>query len=184
MWLPLRVISCWVFLSFFQMVGAETVDAGREMTAAQTSLGADAIVVGMLGYTHWPGAVRTLEICITRTAPQAASIAQQIEQSPSEWPMAVRTIEADVPIPASCDAVYFGGWTVAAQLHALRKLAHKPVLTIGHGPDFCSNGGIFCMQSVDGQTRFEVNIDGVTRSGLRINAQVLRLAKPRKVSVP
>ena len=181
--LALRLTLLASFLGFVQMTGAVTVDAGQEWMAAQTSLGAGAIVAGMLGYTHWPGAPRTLEICITHGSPHRSAIVQQLEQVRFDWPWAVRTIGANVTPPASCDAVVFDGWTESAQLQALRGLAHKPVLTIGMGAAFCSDGGIFCLQSVDGQTRFEVNIDGVTRSCLRINAQVLRLALPRKASV-
>jgi hypothetical protein len=93
-------------------------------------------------------------------------------------PVVARDIAVDTPVPSNCDLVFFMGWTPARQQAALRDLAQRPVLTIGPGADFCSDGGMFCLESHVEGTHFEVNLDAVARSGLRMHPQVLRLARP------
>lgn len=158
---------------------AVTPDQSRSLAGAETPLSTAAIVSGILNYTAWPGPSRGLTVCITRNSREANELVQQLELNKSRHQLVLKRIEADSPLPDSCDLVYFEAWSNSAMRQALRKLDHKPVLTIGHEPDFCSDGGLFCLSKAGNSTRFEVNLDAVTRSGLRVNAQVLRLAKPR-----
>ncbi|MBB4843509.1 hypothetical protein HNP55_002032 [Paucibacter oligotrophus] len=138
-----------------------------------------AIVAGILNYTVWPGPSRSLSACITGSQREALDLLQQLEQSKIRHQLLLIRVEANSPLPGACDLVYFEGWNGPAARSALRKLDRKPVLTIGYEPEFCSDGGLFCLSKAGSSTRFEVNLDAVTRSGLRVNAQVLRLAKPR-----
>lgn len=154
-------------------------DHAHNLAGAETPLSTAAIVAGILNYTAWPGPSRSLSACITRSSREAHDLLQQLEQSKIRHPLLLLRVEANSPLPEACDLVYFEGWSGPAARSALRKLDRKPVLTIGHEPEFCSDGGLFCLSKAGSSTRFEVNLDAVTRSGLRVNAQVLRLAKPR-----
>jgi len=149
------------------------------MAGAETPLSTAAIVAGILNYTAWPGPGRNLNICITLSGRDGKELAQQLEQGKSRHPIVLTRIEANAALPDSCDLIFFDGWSGSASRQALRKLDHKPVLTIGFEAEFCTDGGLFCLSKAGSSTRFEVNLDAVTRSGLRVNAQVLRLAKPR-----
>lgn len=158
---------------------ASATDHAHYLAGAETPLSTAAIVAGILNYTAWPGPSRSLTVCISRSSREAPDLAQQLEQTKTRHQLLLTRIEANTPLPENCDLVYFDGWSAPAARMALRKLDHKPVLTIGHEPEFCSDGGLFCLSKAGSSTRFEVNLDAVTRSGLRVNAQVLRLAKPR-----
>ncbi len=50
-------------------------------------------------------------------------------------------------------------------------------LTVGDSKDFCARGGMVGLQIQDGRLVLEVNLVVVSRSGLKISAQLLKLAK-------
>jgi len=175
----LLVLRLWLALSLSLGMGATLA---QSVAIAETPLSPAAIVMGMLGYTSWPGPARTLKLCVSRGAPDAAALAGAIEQARATRALELAIIEVDQVPASACDLVYFDGWDAELQRKALRALAARPVLSIGWGAEFCSDGGLFCLERGEAQTRFEVNLDAVARSGLRVNALVLRLAKPRKVA--
>ncbi len=63
------------------------------------------------------------------------------------------------------DAANQQGWLDAAR--------GRPVLTIGHGPAFCTRGGHICFAREGGRPPFEINLSATQASGLRINARLL-----------
>lgn len=184
-WRPVLALLCGLLLMTGRGALADgPVEAPRAVAVAETTLGIGAIVAGILSYTAWPGEARTIQVCVTRTAPDAAAILAQLEQGKPTRPLATRSIEPNQTVPGACDAVYFDAWTPEAQRASLRSLATRPVLTLGRGAEFCSDGGLFCLEpgSSTPGLRFEVNLDAVARSGLRVNPLVLRLARPRPAS--
>jgi hypothetical protein len=145
---------------------------------AQSSLSKGAILQAILGYTRWPQPRAALVVCVTRTAADAGDIQRQLRPESDGRLLALRLIEADRDLPTDCDVAYFDGWSPDVRHAALRAVAARPVLTLGLGAEFCSDGGLFCLEPVAGSTQFEVNLDSVARSGLHIHPQVLRLAHP------
>uniref|UniRef100_UPI003137AACB YfiR family protein n=1 Tax=Variovorax sp. YR752 TaxID=1884383 RepID=UPI003137AACB len=45
------------------------------------------------------------------------------------------------------------------------------------GADFCSDGGMFCLEPAAPSVRFGANLDAIARSGLRVHPMVLRIAR-------
>lgn len=152
--------------------------AGTPLAAADSEFAPAEVVSRIVAYTRWPGEPRPLVACISRQADDAAALVARLHAPEAPRPMVARDIAVDTVVPSICDLVYFMGWTPARQQAALRDLAQRPVLTIGPGADFCSDGGMFCLDSRSDGTHFEVNLDAVARSGLRVHPQVLRLARP------
>ncbi|MCV2352465.1 YfiR family protein [Paucibacter sp. Y2R2-4] len=150
---------------------------------AQSALPTGAILQGIISYTAWPQRPQPLGLCISRSAPDAQDIARQVQALHDGRTLEISLIEANQPLPAYCHAVFLDGWNAESLRTVLRSLAHQAVLTLGRGPEFCSDGGMFCLDAVEGRTRFEVNLDAVARSGLRVHPQVLRLAKPTQRKV-
>ncbi|VVQ25624.1 hypothetical protein PS928_06100 [Pseudomonas fluorescens] len=62
-------------------------------------------------------------------------------------------------------------------------LIGRPVLSISEGSDQCTVGSLFCLWGSDDQVSFEVNLDSVARSGVRIHPSVLQLSR-RKPAAP
>lgn len=159
---------------------AQALPSLPQAVVAQSALATGAILQAIVSYTRWPQRPASLGLCISRSASDAQEIARQVQPLHDGRQLDVHLIEANqTPLPAQCQAVYLEGWQPEALRQLLRSLAHQPVLTLGRGPEFCSDGGMFCLESLDGRTRFEVNLDAVARSGLRVHPQVLRLAQPQ-----
>jgi hypothetical protein len=57
------------------------------------------------------------------------------------------------------------------------------VVSISEGGDQCTVGSLFCLRVGDEQVSFEVNLDSVARSGVRIHPSVLQLSR-RKPAAP
>ena len=68
--------------------------------------------------------------------------------------------------------------TLLPQLHAER------MLTVSDIPDFAARGGILGLKIVDNRIRFEANLLAAKRAGLRLSAQLLRLADVVKERLP
>lgn len=153
--------------------------SARWQPVADSALSPGAVVAGILLYTRWPQERQPLQACLGRQGPETQQLRQQLPTSHAGRPLLLLDIEVDQPPPLQCDLIFFEGWNPALQRQVLRGLAHRPVLTLGLGAEFCSDGGLFCLQPQAGNTRFEVNLDAVARSGLRVHPQVLRLARPR-----
>ena len=62
-------------------------------------------------------------------------------------------------------------------------LTGRPVLSISESDDLCTVGSLFCLRVTDDQVSFEVNLDSVARSGVRIHPSVLQLSR-RKPAAP
>jgi YfiR/HmsC-like len=136
------------------------------------------VIYGILRYTQWPRLSDPLRLCISRDAPDAGEIRRQMPGTVHGRELAVVFIGEDVRPIERCDAVYLDGWPVETVRDKLRALAGQPVLTLGRGADFCTDGGMFCLQAHPGATRFEVNLNAISLSGLRVHPRVLRLARP------
>jgi hypothetical protein len=59
----------------------------------------------------------------------------------------------------------------------VRLVKNRSVLTISDGKQFSRNGGIIGLVTVDNKVSFEINTDALDRAGLKVNSQVLRMAK-------
>jgi hypothetical protein len=59
----------------------------------------------------------------------------------------------------------------------LLEVAGTPVLTVADTPAFAAHGGMVGFASEAGKVRFEINLGHAERSGLRISAKLLALAR-------
>lgn len=73
--------------------------------------------------------------------------------------------------------LYFGGTDVNSRTSILAELANSAVLTIGEGEEFAEQGGIISFFLQHNRVRFLINPKKAKRVNLRINVQLLSLAK-------
>lgn len=59
----------------------------------------------------------------------------------------------------------------------LMEVAGAPVLTVADTPAFAAHGGMVGFAEDEGKVRFEINLGHAERSGLRISAKLLALAR-------
>jgi YfiR/HmsC-like len=151
-------------------------------TPAVSTLDPASVVLRIMDYTQWPGERRPTLLCVTRGGAVGMALVLAVTSATPAPALAVMTIEPDRAPAANCDVVVIEGWRAAPMRDVLRALATRPVLTVGLGPEFCSDGGMACLSGVVGGVSFEVNTDAVARAGLRVNPRVLLLTRPRATS--
>lgn len=156
--------------------------AVRKSAADQLSRNVAQVVRGIVGYSRWPGG-NDAEIQLCVLAPtahlQALKFSYPLAAMPQQQLEVVQVRLEDVlgPNAGGCDAVYLGDIPAAARAGVLKELVGKPVLTISECSGHCNDGSLFCLRFAGSAVMFEVNLDSVARSGIRINPHVLKLSQ-------
>jgi hypothetical protein len=133
------------------------------------------VVQGIISYTYWPSQPHILQFCIvgaTRYRPQLLS---DLRGTPGR-PLQPRLIQrAYAPLMRGCDILYFSADTPATR-QALQGI-DRAALTISERDPACRGGAMFCLRIGAGALSFDLNLDAVTRSGLRVDPKVLMLGR-------
>ncbi|SCZ33642.1 MULTISPECIES: YfiR family protein [unclassified Pseudomonas] len=141
------------------------------------------VVLGILSYARWPVEPAQLQLCIVGPTQYTDDLVKGTTQATGR-PVTVQRLLADHPnIATDCNAVYIGRLTGDERTRLFDSLIGKPVLSISEGGDQCTVGSLFCLRVGDEQVSFEVNLDSVARSGVRIHPSVLQLSR-RRPAVP
>ena len=186
-WATERVVRCKHAL----LVGLLCLLTGVAMAQPQTPVGmaeqraqsVTQVVLGILSYARWPVEPAQLHLCIVGPTEYTDDLVKGTTQATGR-PVAVRRLLADNPaIVSECDAVYIGKLTADERSRLFTSLIGHPVLSISEGGDQCTVGSLFCLRVGDEQVSFEVNLDSVARSGVRIHPSVLQLSR-RKPAAP
>jgi len=186
-WATERVVRCRHVL----LVGLLCLLTGVAMAQPQTPAGmaeqraqaVTQVVLGILSYARWPVEPAQLRLCIVGPTEYTDDLVKGTTQATGR-PVTVRRLLADNPaIVSECDAVYIGKLTADERSRLFSSLIGHPVLSISEGGDQCTVGSLFCLRVSDEQVSFEVNLDSVARSGVRIHPSVLQLSR-RKPAAP
>ncbi|OYQ19243.1 hypothetical protein B7L09_13720 [Pseudomonas mandelii] len=141
------------------------------------------VVLGILSYARWPVEPAQLRLCVVGPTQYTDDLVKGTTQATGR-PVVVRRLLADNPsIVSECDAVYIGKLTDDERRQLFASLTGRPVLSISESDDQCTVGSLFCLKVTDDQVSFEVNLDSVARSGVRIHPSVLQLSR-RKPAAP
>ncbi|MFJ4348859.1 YfiR family protein [Pseudomonas sp. NPDC089401] len=163
---------------------AGPAQADGSATSAQAQQRAKAVtqvVLGILSYARWPVEPMPLRLCLVGPTEYADDLIKGNAQN-SGQPLQVRRLLADDrQLPAACDAVYIGKLDLGQRDRLFQAISGHPVLSISEADDPCTVGSLFCLRVGDQQVAFEVNLDSVARSGVRIHPSVLQLSRRRAV---
>jgi len=141
------------------------------------------VVLGILSYARWPVEPTQLRLCIVGPTEYTDDLVKGTTQATGR-PVTVRRLLADNPsIVSECDALYIGKLTGEERSRLFASVTGRPVLSISESDDPCTVGSLFCLRVGDEQVSFEVNLDSVARSGVRIHPSVLQLSR-RKSAAP
>jgi YfiR/HmsC-like len=136
-----------------------------------------AFVAKVPQFVEWPSSPGgVIDLCVTASEEFSAALRTFVDGDvANERGMVVREISPLESIEG-CDLLFISG-TGAQEGRALLAAAGSlPILTVGDSLTVMDDGGMIGLRMVDGQVRFEVNPDAAANAGLRISAQLLRLA--------
>ncbi|MHC8322417.1 YfiR family protein [Pseudomonas sp. GB2N2] len=160
-------------LSGFAFAQAQTPPGMADQRAQSVTQ----VVLGILGYARWPVEPAQLRFCIVGPTEYTDDLVKGTTQATGR-PVTVSRLLADNPsIVSDCDAVYIGKLTSEERSRLFASLTGHPVLSISESDDPCTVGSLFCLRVGDDQVSFEVNLDSVARSGVRIHPSVLQLSR-------
>ena len=186
-WATERVVGCkqvvlaglLCLLTGVAFAQPETVESKADQRARSVTQ----VVLGILSYARWPVEPQQLRLCIVGPTEYTDDLVKGTTQATGR-PVIVRRLLADNPaIAGECDAVYIGKLTSDERSRLFASLTGRPVVSISEGGDQCTVGSLFCLRVGDEQVSFEVNLDSVARSGVRIHPSVLQLSR-RKPAAP
>lgn len=154
-------------------------DQATTTRAEQRAESVTQVVLGILSYARWPVEPAQLQLCIVGPTQYTDDLVKGTTQATGR-PVTVQRVLADHPsIATDCNAIYIGRLTHDERTRLFASLIGKPVLSISEGGDQCTVGSLFCLRVADEQVSFEVNLDSVARSGVRIHPSVLQLSRRR-----
>lgn len=138
------------------------------------------VVLGILSYARWPTEPTQLQLCVIGPTEYTDDLLKGATQS-SGRPVHVRRLLTNNPtIPSDCNAVYLGKLSAQERSYLFSRLNGLAVLSISEDGNQCTVGSLFCLHISDQKVSFEVNLDSVSRSGVRIHPSVLQLSRRRE----
>lgn len=134
------------------------------------------VVLGIVSFTRWPSTPVRLHLCVTGRPDYAAGLTDTLQAGSTV--LDVQRVRFDDPaLGLACDVVYLGSVGDDQRARVRAALAGRPVLTIAEHDESCTAGAMFCL-AVDGErVTFDINLDAVARSGVRVHPNVLNLAR-------
>ncbi|WP_321787943.1 YfiR family protein [Burkholderia pyrrocinia] len=134
------------------------------------------VVLGIISFTRWPTTPVRLHLCVTGRPDYARGLTDTLQAGSTM--LDVQRVRFDDPaLGMVCDVVYLGTLSDDERTKVRAAVAGHPVLTISEHDPSCTAGGMFCL-NVDGErVSFDINLDAVARSGVRVHPNVLNLAR-------
>lgn len=146
--------------------------ASPDAVAASTAR----MVGAILEYTRWPSARPVVRLCLTGAARHAGRFAD-IHLSSGAPVELVAMGGQGAASPDRCDALYIGRQDAASMRRLIAGAQGQPVVTIAEDDPDCRGGAMFCLLYAPQSLSFQLSIDAVSRSAVRIDPRVLRLSK-------
>lgn len=160
-------------------VCAQALAGEPSAQAQQRAKAVTQVVLGILSYARWPAEPNPLRLCLVGPTEYADDLIKGTAQS-SGQPLQVRRLLAgNASLASACDAVYIGKLEPGERDRLFQSISGHPVLSITEADDPCTVGSLFCLRVSDQQVAFDVNLDSVARSGVRIHPSVLQLSRRR-----
>ncbi len=145
--------------------------------AGQPDMSANRIVSGIISFTHWPGKSGLPRLCIFSSA-RHISFSQQLSATSPAKTFDVSYLSNKVNLSTlQCDAIYFGTESPQQQSEILQSVRGRPTLSIAENNPDCTLGAVFCLLMNQKPPAFSVNLDSLSRSGVRVNPDVLLLSR-------
>ncbi|ATF48509.1 YfiR family protein [Citrobacter sp. C348] len=137
-----------------------------------------AMVSGIVSYTRWPALSGPPKLCIFSSS-RFTSVLQDTHAGALPYlPVIVHTQQDSVV--AQCDGFYFGTESPTFQVELKSQFPTKALLLIAEQNTECVIGSAFCLIINNEEVRFSVNMDSLSRSGVRVSPDVLMLARNNK----
>jgi hypothetical protein len=132
-------------------------------------------VRAMIEYTRWPSPQDPLVLCVVGAAQHAGGLGgirladgRRVER---------RNVSAAPGALGGCDVVYLGSLPIVQQRQLTAAVGGRGVLTIAEADPANASEAMFVLTYQPSALSFRLNVDAVSRSGLKVDPRVLRVAE-------
>ncbi|VVE14597.1 hypothetical protein PCE31106_02805 [Pandoraea cepalis] len=179
--MPLRLrapLACFLWLVCWATFGSAFAQT-PEPAAAPNARDANVrqVVLGIISFTRWPTDPAKVRLCVVGNTDYARDLLAGPLPTLGLPVEAKRVAVTEPAIGSSCDALYLGAVSDTERRQLLANLAGHPILTISERNDSCTLGVMFCLNVDTERVTFDINLDTVARSGVRVHPNVLKLAR-------
>ncbi len=129
----------------------------------------------MVDYSRWPVRSDPVRLCVVGAARHAGRFDRLALADGRETSR--RAVSAASAGSAGCDVVYLGQMDMAAMRQVTATVRNKPILSIAEADPLCRSQAMFCLTFEPRALSFQLNIDAVSRSAVKVDPRVLRLAR-------
>jgi hypothetical protein len=150
---------------------AQTASSEQELTLV--------FLYNFLKFTEWPNPAASNEMvfCVTSNAtfgPELEAISGRTAQNK---PVRVKHLDLGENI-TDCHLLYLPQEEKSMRIRAwLKNTENLPILLVSNIGDFLDMGGMITLVDADNRLQFEVDLDHVKRVGLKLNSQLLKIAR-------
>lgn len=132
-------------------------------------------VRSLIEYTRWPQPPNPVEVCVAGPASHAAQIDDQ--RLADGRAVQRRNVAASGAALGGCDVLYIGRLPLAGQRQLMASARGRGILSIAEADPACQSEAMFCLVYQPRGLSFRLNVDAVSRSGLRVDPRVLRISE-------
>lgn len=170
-WLLLMTPTMTVALPLARPV-AMPIGPGPDRMAA----GVARMVGSILEFTRWPTDRPVVRMCMAGAVAHGDQLGEISLTNGAR--IATVALAADEAAPAArCDALYLGSLDALVRQRLIAAVRGNAVVTIAEDDRDCAGGAMFCLLFAPQTLSFQLNIDAVSRSAVRVDPRVLRVAK-------
>jgi hypothetical protein len=135
------------------------------------------MVDAIVAYSRWPRDGSAVTLCVAAPSPLTARIAAG-PLADGRRTQVQRHSAGALPAPG-CDVLILGAASPAEQQRIARASSDRALLTISFADPLCRNGMMACIRESDAGMIFDLNLDAVARSQVRIDPRVLAIGRRR-----
>ncbi|QHE93928.1 YfiR family protein [Pandoraea fibrosis] len=168
-------LVCWAALGNLGNALAQTSEAPASANTREGNV--RQVVLGIISFTRWPTPPAKVRLCVSGNTDYARDLLSGPLPGSGLPVEAQRMSVAEPAIGSQCDVLYLGVMTDAERRQVLANIAGHPILTISERNDSCTVGTMFCLNVDPDRVTFDINLDTVARSGVRVHPNVLKLAR-------
>lgn len=144
-------------------------------TASEAQLKA-AYLVNFFKYIDWPTAGSYATICLVGQDTLGRHLAAYAGKTVVGREIRIRRLAPGDPV-ADCQELFVAEGSDDHGGTLLKGAVRQAVLTVGEAPAFVQEGGAISLLRSENRLFFDINLGVVHQAGLRINPQMLRLAR-------
>lgn len=172
----LRILIALAAFCSVPLHAAADMPLGAVGGAGDAYAGAAARTVrAIVEYTRWPQAGSDLVLCIAGPVSHAGQLGNWRTSSGQQ--VVRRNIAAQTAATAGCEILYMGNLSVPVMRQLTAAVRGKGVLTIAENDPNNASEAMFVLTYKPNSLSFRLNIDAVSRSGLKVDPRVLRIAQ-------